>query len=283
MGKYKDKYNHSKQSSFHTGKPQEVDKSVQLIALDSNVFIDMSHEMAGKRRDVAEVTENFYDRLAAIRKLAENGKVKFVIPPTVLQEITVSGLNKSECDFIQKYCLIMQPKGKKETAEKISKLTMEYVRSGIMPRGKKHPYGDAMIMAQATVGGLNLLTNNYRDFEVYDTELNFYKKDKLGDFIPKKKYNDSMLPKNTRNLNENQLEYYLKTKGRYRAVEIGHLNRGWGYSYKNKNGYTVTPMPFTTIDFIGKEKNEEGLWLSNQFTTNFNSEEFDLVPYEQDR
>ena len=37
------------------------------------------------------------------------------------------------------------------------------------------------------------------------------------------------------------------------------------------------------IEFIGKENNEEGLWISNQFTTNFNSEEFNLVPYEQDK
>lgn len=280
MSKHRHSNYEKRQRSYSLGKPQFVSSGVQLIALDTNVLLDMAHDLNGVRKDVGIKRDNFFDRMAEIRKLAEKGKIKFVIPSTVLQELFVSGISFSEQKFIKNYCLVLQPKNKDAMAEKVSKLTMSYVKEGIIPRGKPHPYGDAMIMAQATVAGLNILTNNYKDFEVYDDELNFYKIDKLGDYVPKKQYSDDMIPEDTSTLNENELEEFLKLKGRYRAVAIGKFNNENGYSYVNKKGFKVKPMPFTTMDFIGKLSKEEGLWRSSQFTTNFNFNEFNLVPME---
>lgn len=273
----------NKSNGSNAGHQKNHQKISRLVAIDSNVFIDLSSEMAGHRQDINTVTNNFYDRLAVIRKLAEKGKLRFIITPTVLQEITSHGFKPNELRFMQKYCYVLQPKDKVEFAKKVSKLMHTYVSTGIMPVGRRHPYGDAMIMAEATIAGVNLLTNNYRDFIVFEEELDAYKKDKLGDLVPKHGYSDSMIPRTMFNLSKKGLLGYMERKGRYRALNIGDINNQMHYSYQNRRGYVITPMPFTTMDFIGKESEEQGLWNSEQFMTNFNNREMTLNAYENDQ
>lgn len=258
-------------------------RTSRLVAIDSNVFIDLAGEWVGHRADVREVTDNFYDRLAFLRKMVERGKLKLVITPTTFRELTSHGLPHNEQKFMEKYCILMQPKDKVAFARQVNRLMSMYVKSGIMPVGKKHPYGDAMIMAEATIAGLNLLTNNYRDFILFEEDRGFYKKDEFGDLIPKQKFSDTMIPKHSSDMNEKKLSSYLRLKGRFRALEIGKINRKMNYSYVNSRGCVVTPMPFTTLDFIGKTNEEEGLWCSNQFLTNFNNNELFLSTYENEQ
>lgn len=249
----------------------------QLVAIDTNVFIDMSHHM----RDNKKVT-GFYGKIREIRLKAEQGQIRFVITPSVLSELAVHGLSPIEVEFIKKYCVILEPKDKQAFAKEAVSLSREYIRSGAM-KPSNTPWGDALIMAESTIAGLNILTNNYKDFVVYKDEhggSKRYKHDKYDDIVPRTNYKDDYIPENLTHMNENELVSYLKLKKRFRALDIGRVNYGMNYGYKNKNGYTVIPMPFTTTDYIGKRSEKEGLWRTNQFVTNFNSSKLDLVPYE---
>lgn len=277
----KDKFYHSK--NVHSNSAF-VSNKTQLVAIDTNVFLDMAHSMAGKMQNTDILTTNFYDRLAKIRNRADQDLIKFVISPTVLDELLNHGLSKSEHLFMKKYCLVLQPKNKEKYARLVNELAREYIKSGVLTMGKgKNRFNDSFVLAESTIAGLNLLTNNIRDFIIYNEVRSSYKFDEFGDLVPKKGYKDEMIPKYKSNFNENEVGEYLKIKGYDRAYEIRKLNNGMLLSYKNKNGFNVIPTPFTTIDYIGKNDETEGLYKSNQFVTNFNSQEFDLVPYERDR
>ena len=278
----KDKFYHSR--NVQRDNRVEVSNETQLVAIDTNVFLDMAHRMVGSMDNNGILTDNFYDRLEIIRELANQKKVKFVVTPVVLNELLHHGLSKSEVHFMNRYCLILKPKNKEQFASLTNDLAREYIKSGIMKMGKgQHRFNDSFAMAEAAVAGLNLLTNNIRDFIIYDEVRSEYKFDEYGDLVPKKGYKDEMIPAKKSNFNENEINEYLKIKGYTRAFEIRKLNNGILLSYTNRNGFKVIPTPFTTIDYIGKNKHTEGLWKSNQFVTNFNSKDFELTSYEREK
>ena len=266
----KEHYHNSKQQSKQ-GVKFERD-TCQLVALDTNVFIDMSHGANQKRPSSGSI---FYSKIMEIKDKAEKGLVKFVITPSVFGELSVHGLSQVEKDFINKYCYILKPKNPEEFARKVVELSNEYIRSGKMA-GTSKPFGDAKIMAECAVAGLNVLTNNYRDFIIYYEDKDRYKHDGYGDIIPRANYNERNNPTDVTHFNKNELVRFLRYKKRLRALDIGSINNALGYSYRNRNGYDVCPMPFTTMDYMGKMSEKQGLFRTNQFVTNFNSKECDL-------
>ena len=249
----------------------------QLVALDTNVFIRMSHNLKGNNgRDKNETL--LIKRLEAMRKKADKGLIKFVITPSVLGELTQGQLTKTEKYFLRKYCVVLQPKNEVEFAVKTAKLMKEYIGKGVMESPKTR-YGDARIMAECTIAGLNLLSDNYKDFVIYGEVHDNYRYDQDGDFVPKGGYSEKNIPSEIAGFSEKQVVDYLRYKKRDRALSIGVINDEQGYSYVNKKGYKVTPMPFTSMDYIGKNPSKQGLWKTAQFAGQYNSQEFDLTAY----
>ena len=191
---------------------------ISYVVIDTNVFIELSHisvDYVPKKRDAG-----FRHILRSIKRLNRSGHVKFVITPTVLAEIMrvnkdiKPSARQRELDFLKEHCLVYKPEDEADFAAKTYNLASDYLESGVMQVRKKNNYGDSLIMAEASLLGLNLLTMNSRDFSFYD--------DECGG----------------------------KRKKNHRANDIMELNKRKKLSYTTMAGMRVTPRPYSPEEFM---------------------------------
>lgn len=144
-----------------------------VVALDTNAFITLSRldENFNSKHG-----QNFGFRQACrdIKRMAANGHVKFIITPMVYHELQ-QGWEKAgvtyekEQEFLKRFCFVYKPKDEKDYARKVTSLAYHYVHNGAMrAEDKTKPMKDAIIMAEASVLGVSLITNNVKDFTNYD-------------------------------------------------------------------------------------------------------------------
>lgn len=191
---------------------------ISYVAIDTNVFIELSHisvDYVPKKKDAG-----FRNILRSIKRLNRSGHVKFVITPTVLAEIMRVGkdikpsVRQRELDFLKEHCLVYTPENEADFATKTYNLASDYLEAGVMQVRKRNNFGDALIMAEASLLGLNLLTMNSSDFSYYDDE------------------------------------YGNKRKKHHRANDIMQLNKNKKLSYTTMAGMRVTPRPYLPEEFI---------------------------------
>ena len=186
-----------------------------IVAIDTNAFITMSR-----------LDENFSSKHGAkfgfkqscrdIKRMAANEHVKFIITPTVYFEIKQGWAKEGfttqkEKDFLEKYCFVYEPKNADAYARKVSALAYQYIQKNAMNNDGGKPMRDALIMAEATILGLSLITNNVRDFTNYN---------------PSRK----------------------QASGK-RMSDIQHINEARNYSYYIE-GIKFVPAPYTSFQFL---------------------------------
>ncbi len=180
-----------------------------VVAIDSNVFIEMAKLDADfqpkHRRDCG-----FKQTVRDMKRMAVNGHIKFIILPTVFSEI-IKGLTEKEHQFLNDYCYIYNPKNPDEFALNVANIANIYISTSTMRSEDNHPMKDALIMAEATVAGLSLITNNVKDFTNYDK----YRKEKSGK----------------------------------RMRDIRSLNDGLGYAYFI-DGQKIIPAAYTSFEYL---------------------------------
>ena len=140
------------------------EEKLTRIAVDSNIIIRM-----------ATVDENlflepdkqvwFIEQLRIMKRKCINGSLQIVITPTVMNELS-RNMKKNELEFIQKYCLVVQPENKEQFAYNTVKLAVEYMKNGVIPRTGCS--NDALIAAEAALCGLNLVTANVHHLVFYE-------------------------------------------------------------------------------------------------------------------
>ncbi|MBE7075617.1 MAG: hypothetical protein E7375_00920 [Clostridiales bacterium] len=153
------------------------------LAIDSDFLRSFSYFLGGKdsleekkRRDVN--IRNNYGYFGHIKDLMEGDFVRFVVTPTVFQEVKHG---ESFKNFISKHCIVPQinPENYQRYSNKVNELAEAYCTETsyvedhvaapmhlnyVAAIGKYVPTNDAFIMAEATVLGLSLLTCNVNDF-----------------------------------------------------------------------------------------------------------------------
>lgn len=148
---------------------EKVKHDPSIVAIDTNVFISLAAVDAyyePKDRSKA----GFLQTVRDMKRLAITGNLKFIITPTVLYEINKK-LSDEEKKFLDEYCYIFIPKHPEDYSLAVTNLSKQYIQRGVMRADKNHvPERDAEIMAEATVLGVNLITNNFTDFKNYDKE-----------------------------------------------------------------------------------------------------------------
>lgn len=185
-----------------------------VVAIDSNVFIEMAKLDADfqpkHRRDCG-----FKQTVRDMKRMAVNGHIKFIIMPTVFSEI-VKGLTEKEQQFMNDFCYIYNPSDPSEFVLKVLNIANVYTSTSTMRSEGGHPMKDAIIMAETTVAGLSLVTNNVKDFTNYDK----YRKEKSGK----------------------------------RMRDIRSLNDGLGYAYF-VDGQKIVPTSYTSFEFLQNFRN----------------------------
>lgn len=276
--KFKDDNKYVDLNDFSEGK---VEENCTLIAIDTNIFIDLSHMnesdvYAHRRGHQAKFVETMYK----LKLLAESGKYKFVIMPGVFRELNVHGMSEKEKEFMSKYCVYYEPVDKAEFARESVYLARKYISSGAMKESDA-PVGDALIMAQASLAGINILTNNYKDFVIFNrSEFNT---DAYGDIVPDTRiydYEEDNVPTDVTKFNEENLFAFLAYKQRTRAIAIADVNEKNNLVFPNKNGFKIIPMPFTAMDYIGKKGAKSGLMQTEHFNTTVDLSKFLITEYE---
>lgn len=135
------------------------------VVLDTNVVINMAKLSEKKLQDKS-------NPFARLFQLKERGEIEFVITPQVLIEV-VRGhhIDNGRTErFINKHCTLKQ-----FTSEQINTcvdLALEYGYANAIPNAKSttaRNFDDALILAQATVLGLTLITDNTRHFKNFLT------------------------------------------------------------------------------------------------------------------
>lgn len=180
-----------------------------VVALDTNAFITMAAldvDFDSKHG----VKIGFKQSCRDIKRMARNGHIKFVITPTAFAEIA-NGLKEKEKDFLQNYCYIYTPENPKEFALDVYNLAVQYMQTDTMRSEGGRPTKDALIMAESTILGLSLISNNVKDFKDYDR----YRKEKKGK----------------------------------RKLDIMHVNDRMGYSYEI-DGQKIVPAPQTSFEYL---------------------------------
>lgn len=259
----------------------EVDENCKLVAIDTNIFIDLSHMndsevYAHRRGHQAKFVENMYK----LKLLAKSGEYKFVIMPGVLRELNAHGMSEKEKEFMEKYCVYYEPIDKAEFARESVYLARKYISSGAMKESSA-PVGDALIMAQASLAGINILTNNYKDFVIFNRSEFFT--DAYGDIVPDTRiyeYEEDKVPSDVTKFNEENLFAFLAYKQRTRAIAIAEVNEKNNLVFPNKNGFKIIPMPFTAMDYIGKKGSKSGLMHTEHFNTSVDLSKFLITEYE---
>ncbi len=146
-----------------------------VVAIDSNVFIEMA-KLDADFKPKHRKNCGFKQTVRDMKRMAVNGHIKFIILPSVFSEI-ITGLTEKEEQFLNDYCYIYNPKNPEDFALKVANIANIYTSTSTMRSKDKHPMKDALIMAEATVAGLSLITNNVKDFTNYDK----YRKEKSGE------------------------------------------------------------------------------------------------------
>ena len=256
-------------------------KNCKLVAIDTNVFIDLSHMRNGEQYKYQKGKDaRFHESLYNLKQMSLNGQVRFVILPTVFQELNIHGMSETEREFMSKCCVIYQPVNKVEFARQVVEVAKKYIEQGVMKQSNT-PFGDAKIMAEASVSGINILTSNLKDFVLYDPKL--YDTDKLGDIVPNQRffeYEEEKIPSDVSKFNEEGVFAFLAYKQRTRAIDIAKVNEGFNLIYPTKTGFKVIPMPFSVMDYVGKKGAKSGLKNSKQFDTEVDLSKVFLAEYD---
>lgn len=180
-----------------------------IVAIDSNVFIEMAKldaDFEPKHRKNCGFKQTVRD----MKRMAVNGHIKFVIVPSVFSEIK-DFLTEKENEFLDKYCYIYCPSDPVNFALAVNSLANKYIKTDTMRSVDNHPMKDALIMAESTVLGLSLVTNNVKDFTNYDR----YRKEKSGK----------------------------------RMMDISRINDRMGYSLFIDN-QKIVPAPYTSFEYL---------------------------------
>lgn len=186
-----------------------------IVAVDTNLFF----ELVSKDENYVPQKKSkngFYNTIRSMKRKCINGSLKIVILPQVWEEIK-ENLDNREKEFLQKYCLIVEPKNPEEYAKKVAKLATTYVKTGAMNDENENgsATSDAIIMAQSSVAGLNLVTCNYKHFLFY------------GAKNPKKQKID-----------------------RERADDIEEINSKFGLHFVMNNGEQFVPRPHSPAEYF---------------------------------
>lgn len=258
-----------------------INSNCKLVAIDTNVFIDLSHMRHGEDYKYRKGKEaRFFENMYNLKRMAETGQVKFVILPTVFKELSVHGMSENEKAFFNKNCVLYEPVNKIEFSRQVAEITRKYIEQGVMKRSKT-PFGDAIIMAESAVSGINILTNNLKDFILYDPDM--YTEDKLGDIVPSQRYfeyDEEQIPSDISKFNEEGVFAFLAYKQRTRAIDIAKVNETFNLIYPTKTGFKVIPMPFSVMDYMGKKGAKSGLKSTKQFDTETDLSKVFLAGYE---
>lgn len=157
--------------------PKVDDEKMSVIAIDTSIFIPIAQ--INPTLEPGQKKQGFYQSIRDMKRLAMTGKLKFVITPSVLKEIVYGwekkklspSAIKNEEQFIRDYCYIYEPKNPEQFAKETLNLACAYIKKGLMSRDKdKEPLTDAIVLAESTILGLNLVSANYTDFENYIKE-----------------------------------------------------------------------------------------------------------------
>lgn len=180
-----------------------------VVALDTNAFITMATLDADFNSKHGEKF-GFYQSCRDMKRMARNGHIKFIITPTAFAEIA-KGLREKETDFLQNFCYVYKPENEADFALKVYNLATQYMKTSTMRSENGRPTKDALIMAESTILGLSLISNNVKDFNNYDK----YRKEKKGK----------------------------------RKDDIMHINDRMGYAC-GINGQKVVPAPYTSFEYL---------------------------------
>ena len=135
------------------------------IVLDTNVVINIAKLGEKKLQDKS-------NPFARLFQMKQRGEVEFIITPQVLIEV-VRGhhIDNGRTErFINKHCTLKQ--FTQEELNTCLDLALEFGYAGAIPNAKTVTSGnfdDALILAQATVLGLTLVTDNTRHFKNFMT------------------------------------------------------------------------------------------------------------------
>ena len=215
-----------------------TDESLRtIVAVDTNTFLDM-----------VQTNENFvpkkgaktgyYNTIRSLKRKCINGSLKIVILPQVWEEIK-ENLDNREKEFLQNYCLFLKPKDPAKYAAEVAKLAFSYVKTGVMNDKDKNEEiaSDAVIMAQCSAAGINLITGNRRHFLFYE---------------------------------ENDRRKRRKAVIRDRADDIQDINSRHGKYFEMKNGKSFIPRPYSPAEFFE-------LYRDGEFYEQKEYEEIDLI------
>lgn len=192
-----------------------------IVAVDTNVFfaiVSTNENFKPKKSD----KNGFYNTIRSLKRKCINGSLKIAILPQVFEEIK-DNLDSREREFLENYCVFVEPKNKADFAKKSVVLALDYIRKEAMEDENENGFltSDAIIMAQASVSGLNLVTSNHKHFLYYSK------------FINKKK----------------------KEVVRTRADDIEEINSRHGLYFEMKNGDTFVPRPYSPAEYFELYKN----------------------------
>lgn len=187
-----------------------------IVAVDTNLFFELvskNENYVPSKKD----KNGFYNTVRSMKRKCMNGSLKIVILPQVWEEIK-DNLDNREKEFLQKYCLMLEPKDPVAYAEKVAKLATTYVKTGAMNDENENgsATSDAIIMAQSSVAGLNLVTCNYKHFLYY--------------FLSTKKK--------------------MQQVDRERADDIEEINSKFGLHFVMNNGEQFVPRPHSPAEYF---------------------------------
>ena len=187
-----------------------------IVAVDTNLFF----ELVSKNENYVPTKKGqngFYNTIRSMKRKCINGSLKIIIVPQVWEEIK-DNLDNREKEFLQNYCLFLEPKNPEDFAEKTARLATSYIKTGVMKdeNGDGSLSSDAIIMAQSSIAGLNLVTCNYKHFLYY--------------FSSSKKKNQQ--------------------HGRERADDIEEINSKFGLYFVMNNGESFVPRPHSPAEYF---------------------------------
>lgn len=195
-----------------------TDESLRtIVAVDTNTFLDIvqtNEDFVPKKG----AKNGYYNTIRSLKRKCINGSLKIVILPQVWEEIK-ENLDNREKEFLENYCLFVEPKDPAKFADQVSKIAFHYVKDSVMEKGDADETiaSDAIIMAQCAVSGLNLITGNRRHFLFYQ---------------------------------ENSRKKRRKTVIRDRADDIQNINSRHGKYFEMKNGKSFIPRPYSPAEFF---------------------------------
>ena len=150
-----------------------------VVAVDTNLFLLLARKNINQpeKKGKGKGKNGFFHTIKSLKLKCVNGSLKIVILPQVWEEIK-ERLTQKEKDFLENYCVFLEPKNAEEFATQATKLAFTYLKKGVMEQEGESGQitSDAIIMAQSSIAGINLLTCNYKHFLYYENHLNEKKK-----------------------------------------------------------------------------------------------------------